>query len=146
MPLDPPRVLLLKAQDDERLAGLVAGNPAVSDEQIGFLAQQAVEKAIKAVLSRLGIRYRRTHDLGELIDLLKANDIAYPAAMDDSATFTPFAAEMRYDYLPPEEGAEEPFDRVSALRLVRTALEWAEGMVSAGPDLPPQSGGGTHRP
>jgi hypothetical protein len=51
MPLDPPRVLLNKAQDDERLALLVGKNATVSDEQIGFLAQQAVEKAIKAVLS-----------------------------------------------------------------------------------------------
>jgi HEPN domain-containing protein len=59
MPLDPPRVLLSKAKDDERLADLVADNSDVPDEQIGFLAQQAVEKSIKAVLAR-GIRYRRT--------------------------------------------------------------------------------------
>jgi HEPN domain-containing protein len=138
MPLDPPRVLLRKAQDDERLAGLVADNATVSDEQIGFLSQQAIEKCVKAVLSLRGIRYRRTHDLGEMIDLLKANDIAYPPAMDDSIGLTPFAAEMRYDYLPPEEGAEESFDRANALRLVRTAIEWAEGIISEKPDEPPQ--------
>ncbi len=48
MPPDPADVLLRKAQDDERLAILVVENTGVSDEQIGFLAQQAVEKSIKA--------------------------------------------------------------------------------------------------
>lgn len=66
MPPDPPRVLLRKARDDERLATLAAGNAEIADEQIGFLAQQAVEKSLKAVLSSGGIRYRRTHDLSEL--------------------------------------------------------------------------------
>lgn len=122
------------------MAALVADSPTVTDEQIGFLAQQAVEKSIKAVLSLRGIPYRRTHDLGELVDLLKANDIAYPAAMEDSVALTPFAAEMRYDYLPAEEGAEEPFDRAGALRMIRTAVEWAEAIVSKGSDEPPQGG------
>ena len=57
MPLDPPSVLLRKAQDDERLAGLVAGNATVSDEQIGFLSQQAIEKCIKAVMLMIGKRW-----------------------------------------------------------------------------------------
>ena len=137
MPPDPARVLLRKAQDDERLAVLVVDNAVVSDEQIGFLAQQAVEKTVKAVLSLRGIRYRRTHDLAELLDLLKASGIAYPCEMDGCVTLTPFAAEMRYDYLPPEESAEESFDRANALRLVRAALEWAEELISRGADEPP---------
>ena len=31
---------------------------------------------------------------------------------------------------PPEETPEKPFDRATALRLVRLTLEWAEGIVS----------------
>ena len=73
MPPDPADVLLRKARDDERLARLVVGNADASDEQIGFLAQQAVEKAIKAVLSHFGVRYRRTHDLAQLLDLLSTS-------------------------------------------------------------------------
>lgn len=38
-------------------------------------------------------------------------------------------AEMRYDYLPPEDAAAEPFDLDAALRLVRITLEWAEANV-----------------
>ena len=137
MPPDPPRVLLSKARDDERLALLVVDNLTVSDEQIGFLAQQAIEKAIKAVLSSQGIRYRRTHDIGELIDLLGTGGISYPAALDASVALTPFAAEMRYDYLPPEAAGEKPLDRAGTMRLVRTVLEWAERSIrSQDPNRP----------
>jgi HEPN domain-containing protein len=129
MPFDPPSLLLRKAQDDERLALLILDNPAVSDEQIGFQAQQAVEKAIKAVLSHNAIAYRRTHDLAELIDLLKAGAIRYPALLDESTILTPFAAEMRYDYLPPEKPGELPLDRRAVMRIVRAALEWAAGRI-----------------
>jgi HEPN domain-containing protein len=132
MPLDPAQILLHKALDDERLALLVADNASVSDEQIGFLAQQAVEKAVKAVLSCKRVPYRRTHDLIELLDLVTANHIAFPPAMESSAALTPFAAQMRYDYLPAESSEEPPFDRGAAMRLVRTALQWAESIV-AGP-------------
>jgi HEPN domain-containing protein len=129
MRLDPPDVLLKKAREDEHLVSLVVNDATVSDEQIGFFCQQAVEKAIKAVLSRRGIKYRRTHDLAELIDLMKDNGIGYPAALDASVALTPFAAEMRYDYLPPETKTERPFDRPGAVQLIRIALEWAEGIT-----------------
>ena len=131
MRLDPPHVLLSKALDDERLALLVVDNATVSDEQIGFLAQQGIEKAIKAVLSLHGVGYRRTHDLGELMDLLRAAGIDYPAELDASVALTPFAAEMRYDYLPPEATTEQPLDRVGAMHLVRASLAWAEEHVSS---------------
>ena len=60
--------------------------------------------------------------------------------LDGCVTLRPFAAEMRYDYLPPEEGAEEPFDRANALRLVRAALEWAGGFIARDTDEAPQRG------
>lgn len=130
MPPDPAHVLLNQALDDERLALLVIGNLSVSDEQVGFLAQQAVEKALKAVLSFHQIPYRRTHDLSELLDLLKANQIAFPASLEACIVLTPFAAQMRYDYLPPENQGEAAFDRAMFMQMVRTALEWAGERLS----------------
>lgn len=127
---EPAQVLLAKAHDDERLALLVVNNPGVTDEQIGFLAQQAVEKAIKAVLTCRGIRYRRTHDLGELLDLLKGNRISFPPSLEETVILTPFAMQMRYDYLPPEDQNESGFDRAAFMRMVRTALQWAESQIS----------------
>jgi len=132
MRLDPPNLLLKKAREDEHLALLVVNDSSVSDEQIGFFCQQGIEKAIKAVLSLRGIKYRRTHDLAELLDLVKDNGIGFPSIMDTSIALTPFAAELRYDYLPPEATAERPFDRAGAVGLLRAALEWAEGIASRG--------------
>lgn len=98
---DPADILLDKARQDHYLAALVAGNSTVSDEQIGFLCQQAIEKSFKSVLSRQGIRYRRTHDLAELMDLMNDHAISFPVELEASAALAPFAAEMRYDSLPP---------------------------------------------
>ena len=38
-------------------------NESVSDDVIGFHAQQAVEKAMKSVLVVHGVAFRRAHDL-----------------------------------------------------------------------------------
>jgi len=42
----------------------------LDDEIIGFHAQQAVEKALKAWLVHLGIDFPKVHSLGALMDLL----------------------------------------------------------------------------
>src|SRR3989442_2596776 len=122
-PLTPAHVLLNKAREDQHLAAHLADDASVSHEHIGFFCQQAVEKAIKSVLSRRSIRYRRTHDLAELLDLLKDHQVQHPPALEQSVALTPFAAEMRYDYLPPEAGEEPPFDRAAAVRLAGLAIE-----------------------
>jgi HEPN domain-containing protein len=130
MPADPARVLLEKARDDQRLALLVVGRSEVTDEQIGFLSQQAVEKAVKAVLSHHGLPYRRTHDLVELLDLLTFAKVPYPCILEEGVNLTPFAAEMRYDYLPPEDADDEPLDREAMMRVVVAAVDWAAAVLS----------------
>jgi len=127
---DACHVLLKKGQDDERLALVVVGNAAILDEQIGFLAQQAIEKAVKAVLSYHRAPFRRTHDLSELLDLLKSHNIGFPSELESSVALTPFATQMRYDYLPSEADDEHALDRPTLMRLVRTALHWAEGVCA----------------
>src|SRR5207249_616862 len=95
------------------------------NEHVGFFCQQAIEKAIKSVLSRRLVRYRRTHDLAELLDLLSDRRMEYPQQLEDAVALTPFAAEMRYDYLPPETDQESPFDRAAAVQLAELAIQWA---------------------
>jgi HEPN domain-containing protein len=51
--------------------------------QTVFHAQQAAEKAIKAVLLEHKIRFPRTHDLGELIVLIQQHAIMWPFAPDE---------------------------------------------------------------
>lgn len=112
MPLRKPyETMLHKASRDARHAARFASDAEVDDEHIGFCCQQAVEKAIKSVLSFRGVRYRRTHDLSEPIELAGANGIDVPNDVQQGVSLTPFAVEFRYDDLP-EVGAAppEPFD------------------------------------
>jgi HEPN domain-containing protein len=110
-------LLLRKAAQDEFTVEKLAPDPAAPDEVIGFHAQQAVEKLVKAVLAHAAIHYRRTHDLTELIDLLRDNGEPFPDELDDVRGLTPFATSFRYDDVPVE--AEAPFDRRWALDCVQ---------------------------
>jgi len=64
------RLLLAKAHEDLYVLNRLVDDTDSPDAVIGFHAQQAVEKSLKAVLTSRGIRYPWTHDLGGLIDLL----------------------------------------------------------------------------
>jgi HEPN domain-containing protein len=70
------------------------------------------------------IPYRRTHDLRELIDLIKDQGIKFPELLMEIRTLSPFAVEFRYDYIPMEE--ELPFNRQKALEMVRQLRKWVE--------------------
>lgn len=56
--LDLARVLLAKAIDDETLVRKVSPDTDIADAIVGFHAQQAVEKLIKAVLVARGVALR----------------------------------------------------------------------------------------
>jgi HEPN domain-containing protein len=61
-PLERAELLLAKAKDDETLLEEIISNEKVRDEIIGFHAQQAAEKLIKAYkISR--IAYGNTHPI-----------------------------------------------------------------------------------
>ncbi|MCK4458264.1 MAG: HEPN domain-containing protein, partial [Methanosarcinales archaeon] len=122
------KLLLAKARDDEILIEEIISKERIRDEIIGFHAQQAAEKLLKALLMARNIPYRKTHDLRELIDLIRDRGIRFPESLMEIRTLSPFAVEFRYDYLPVEE--ESPFDRRKALEMVRDLRKWVEdGMV-----------------
>lgn len=62
-----------------------------------FLAQQAVEKCLKAVLFVNGIEFRRIHDLEELSQLLLRHDVSLPLEIEKLRKLNPFAVTFRYD-------------------------------------------------
>jgi HEPN domain-containing protein len=130
MPVDPPDMFLKKAEDDERLVLLIGDAAGASDEQVGFHAQQAVEKAIKSVLARRGVPFRRTHDIEELIELVDRASIPFPADLRASADLTPFAVQYRYDDLV-EAGVEpaDPFDRAGAAAHASAAVARARAVA-----------------
>jgi HEPN domain-containing protein len=70
---DGARALLARALDDEEAARALQNVDSVPDAVVGFHAQQAVEKALKAVLVRKEVSYRFTHDVAYLTELCESS-------------------------------------------------------------------------
>lgn len=66
--------LLGAARSDQRALEVLATDPQQGNDVVGFHAQQAVEKAIKAVLAAAGAEIPFTHDLGFLLEALDGQD------------------------------------------------------------------------
>ena len=90
-----------------------------------FHAQQAAEKAIKAVLVSRGADPPKMHNLGALLDLLPP-EVALPSAAEEVADLSRYATVTRYpgSY---EQITEEHFG--GALRLAKSVVEWARDVV-----------------
>jgi len=116
-------VLLRKAEQDEFALDKLIPDPNSPDEIIGFHAQQAIEKMLKAVLASAAVRYRYTHDLVELLDLLRKNNIACPKELEDVTALTPVAAIRRDEDEVVQ--TERPLDRLWARACVRRVRVWA---------------------
>jgi HEPN domain-containing protein len=111
-------LLITKATGDQHAAHALA-QAAAAPEIIGFHAQQAVEKSIKAILVLAGVPLPRIHDLERLLTL--ALDTGWPAPPDvaDAAWLTPWAVQYRYDEV------LDAVDQDAALALADAALRWA---------------------
>jgi len=96
-PRDLAQRFLLLADRDVKTMTLLAGIEESEDEAVGFHAQQAVEKCLKAVLSLHQIPFRKTHDIGELIDLLSDAGKSVPPEANELDVLNPFAVTFRYD-------------------------------------------------
>jgi HEPN domain-containing protein len=63
-PADLPRLLLGLARDDEFAARSLLPVEGVADSILGFHAQQAVEKSLKAALAYRGVEFPYAHGFG----------------------------------------------------------------------------------
>ena len=113
-------LLLKKARQDALLIEKLSGDVEIADDVVGFHFQQVIEKSLKALLVCKNIKFRRTHDIRELLDLLKDNAIPVPSWFEGLDSWTPYATEYRYDDLP--EGANQPIDRVGVSSLANAIL------------------------
>lgn len=125
--------LLLRAaaRDIAACVALVQA-PGIDDNIIGFHAQQACEKCLKAVLSAGGIGFGRTHDLVRLTSLLEASGYALPAIAQRIDVLNPFAVEGRYGLV--DAGR---LDRAAALVAIDTLFAWASGAIAPSPSAGP---------
>lgn len=121
------RLLLQKARQDFDLVVSVADSEAVADEIVGFHIQQAVEKAIKASLTRLGIQYEFTHDLSILYRQAENSGLTLPASIEAVEELTVFAVQFRYLLYQEEQG----FDRNAGLNIAEKFIESAAEIIES---------------
>ena len=99
--------------------------PEVVDETLGFHAQQAVEKLIKAVLVRNGVAYDRTHNIAYLLTLLEGAEVDPPGvSQEDLIALSPWAVQFRYD-----DESHAVLDRPAARRAVEATRAWADAYL-----------------
>ena len=96
---DDPREWLRRAKGNLRLAS--AKDPEVPLEELCYNAQQAAEKAIKAIFISLGKPFPYTHNLKRLLDLI-AEMMPVPADVLAAGELTRFAFEARYPGVAPQ--------------------------------------------
>jgi HEPN domain-containing protein len=121
-PREQALLLLRKAAQDEALLDEVLTSEHVSDEIIGFHCQQAAEKILKALLSDVGVRFRKTHEIGALMALLAQAGHVLPDRFEDLDVLTPFGAIYRYE----DYEAAVSLDRDAARASVRELRAWVE--------------------
>jgi HEPN domain-containing protein len=88
---------------------------------LGFHAQQAAEKYLKAFLVFKGIRPEFTHDVGSLLMSCRQYDPSLEYLIEDCEMLTDFAVDARYEYddRPSEMTAREA---IEAARRVTEAI------------------------
>ena len=115
-------ILARKATEDAVALREFEGNPNIADTILGFHAQQAIEKWLKAVLASKSVDFEYTHDLRRLIELLENTGVTLPLNTREVVMFTEFAVPLRYEDLLDAE----PLDRRAAVALVNKIGEWAQ--------------------
>ena len=96
--------------------------PGVYLEDLCFDAQQAAEKALKAVCIACHVEFPYVHDLAELITLLEEH-VRIPADVKQAARLTRYAIVTRYPGLS-DPVAEDEYEE--AVAIAERVVTWAE--------------------
>lgn len=99
-----------RAEKDLRAAGVLLESGIEDYENVGFHAQQAAEKFIKALLVCHQIEFPKTHDISRLRDLVAQVDEGLAGRLELADPLTPYGVEFRYpgdlDKVSREQGKE----------------------------------------
>jgi HEPN domain-containing protein len=120
-----PQDWLIHSESDLQLAAN-GKSPKVLYETLCFHVQQAVEKAIKAVLIANNVPSSKTHNIGTLIGMLPTN-VELPIELEEAMGFTTYAVMARYP------GDLEPVtedEYLGALSLAEKVIDWAKDQIS----------------
>jgi HEPN domain-containing protein len=116
--------LLRRANEDLAAVEAMVSMEAVADAIIGFHAQQAVEKSLKAVLAAREVAFPFIHDIDGLAQLCTEAGAKLPDELDGVDRLTPYAAGFRYD-----DHATVNVSRETAKQWATIAVQWAKTLV-----------------
>ena len=105
----------------------IAQSPQILLEGLCFHAQQAAEKALKAVLVAHAIPFPRTHNLTTLLDLLPP-DLLLPSEVEAATSLTDYAVLTRYP------GNLEPIteeEHREAVHHTEAVVDWAKTLTQS---------------
>lgn len=102
-------------------------------EDLCFDAEQAAEKALKAVLALRRIEFPRTQNIRVLLDLLSAAGAAVSLELREAMDLTVYATALRYpgDFEPATES-----DYRRAVESAERVVRWAEKILLGAADRP----------
>jgi HEPN domain-containing protein len=123
---DDPREWLNRARSN--LARAQAKITGVYLEDLCFDAQQAAEKAIKALLIKRGVTFPYVHDLARLVTLLEQAGQEIPEFVRRAEALTRYAVVTRYP------GLAEPVTEAhyqEAVAVAKAVLEWVEDQLGS---------------
>ena len=123
-PPDDPREWLNRSRSN--LAQAKAKRKGVYLEDLCFDAQQAAEKAIKALLIKLDVNFPYVHDLAELLTSVEKVGQEVPELIRQAERLSKFAVFTRYPGIGPSIKEKEYREIVEiAVRVVK----WAENII-----------------
>jgi HEPN domain-containing protein len=95
-------------------------------DDLCFNAQQAAEKALKAICILRGIDFPRTHSLVRLMDILEADGLSLSDEIKAADILTQYAVQARY---PTWDEVVTPDEYRDAVKLAARVLFWAEKII-----------------
>jgi HEPN domain-containing protein len=119
--------LLDLARDDQVAAKTLLDGEA-AESIVGFHCQQAVEKALKAILADDGLQFPYTHDIELLVELCADAGAPTPDHLADVDRLTPFAARVRYGTAPAPD-----VDLATCVDWAAQTITWAAEQVATRP-------------
>ena len=120
-PPDDPREWLNRARSN--LARAKSKLPGVYLEDLCFDAQQAAEKAVKAVMIRRNIEFPYVHDLARLLSLLEEAGENIPGVVRKAEELTRYALVTRYPGIARPVSEQE---YAEAVEIAERVVQWAE--------------------
>lgn len=122
-----PADWLAHAESDLNLARLAKDREDILPEQVCFHAQQAAEKALKAVLLSRGIEFPLVHDIEVLVRIAEEKGLPLPAEIANASALTPYAVEARYPGYPEEITSADVHE---AIDLAERVFGWALATIA----------------